>query len=109
MPTSRIWKYLTPAVLCFAIGLSSPLWYAARAAALGLIFAVGSLLYGVISVSADSDEIVQRAKEEPDPAKRARVKRAHLKPIRFALGALICALCILGPTAFRIVTRIGYS
>ena len=105
MPSSRFFKYLTPAVLCFAIGLSSPLWYAARASALGLLFAVGSLIYGAISASVEAEDVAKKSKEESDPIKKARMRRSALKPIRFALGALICSLCLLAPTAYRIIVR----
>lgn len=107
MSNPRFLKYLTPAVLCFAIGLSSPLWYAARASALGLLFAVGSLIYGAISASVDAEDVVKRTKEESDPVKKARMRHSALKPIRFALGAFICSLCLLAPTAYRIIGRIN--
>lgn len=107
---SRFWKYMTPAVLCLAIGLATPLWYAVRAAGLGLLIAVGSFIYGTIAVSVDLREHqANTATTNEGALAREKEKKALLKPLRFAAAAAICAVCLLGPTVFRIVTGIGYQ
>ena len=99
---------MTPAVLCFAIGMATPLWYAVRAAGLALLFAVGSFIYGSIAASVDMQTYTANKSENNESAlAREKERKALLKPLRFAAGAMICAVCLLGPTVFRIMTGIG--
>lgn len=101
----RFWKYLTPAVLCFAIGLQAPLWHAARAAGLMLIVSVGFLIFSAISLQVDVHE-ESRDKKTPNADAVAKSKSQLLKKMRLSAALFICAACLLAPTAARIILHI---
>lgn len=102
----RFWKYMTPAVLSLAIGMQAPLWYAARAAGMAIIIAVGFLIYSVVALSVDVQENAGKEQENVSAEERARMKSAILRKLRLSGALFVCALCIVGPTAARII--MGY-
>ena len=102
--SQRFWKYLTPAVLCFAIGLQAPLWHAARAAGLMIIIAVGFLIFSAISLQVDISE-ESRERKPTETSIQPKSKSDLLRKMRISAALFICAMCLLAPTASRIILQ----